>query len=209
MLPVPKQYLNSPCEMRSMDGRLILLGYISAVTEEGLEIAGKDDRLPIIHCNTTVRVNLFNSVSGFRVMVGKIYLSTETFIRVVGLQSAAEYEKRNFFRVKTELPCSVLPDGENEDASFPVTVEDMSLGGLFFRCEQDLEKGQKLTVRLALYGTELALACRMIRKKDASSPQHGYGCAFLDNTGSQLDLICKYLFDCQREQIRRMKQTRQ
>lgn len=208
MLPVPEQYLNSRCEMRSMDGRLILLGCVSAITEEGLKICGKGDRLPLIHCNTAVRVNLFNSESGFRAMVGKVYLSTEEFIRVVELQSAADYEKRNFFRVKTELTCSVLPDGEPEENAFFVTVEDMSLGGLFFRCGQNLEKGRKLTVRLTLSGAGLTLACRIIRIKDGSSPQRGYGCAFLETAGKQFDLICKYLFDCQREQIRRMEQAR-
>lgn len=208
MLPVPEQYLNSPCEMRSMDGSLILQGCISSITEEGLEICEKDDRLPIIHCNTVVRLNLFNSASGFRVLVGKVYLSSEDLIRVVELQSAADYEKRNFFRVKTALPCSVLPD-EEDGGAFPVTVEDLSLGGLFFRCAQNLEEGRRLTVRMTLHGTELSLPCRVIRKKGASYLRRGYGCAFLENTGRQLDLICKYLFDCQREQIHRMKQTRQ
>lgn len=209
MLPVSRQYLNSPCEMRSMDGGLILQGSMSGLTDEGIEISGRGDRLPIVHCNTVARVNLFNSVLGFRALVGKVYLSTEEFLRVVELQNVADYEKRNFFRVKVDLACTAFPTGKSEgdvDRSFAVTVEDLSLGGLLLSCGKELSEGESLIVRLKLYGENLTLLCRVIRKRGGNGPEQGYGCEFLYNTGRQFDLICKYLFDCQREQIRIMKQ---
>ena len=209
MLPVSEQYVNSLCEMKFMDGTLILLGYIKEITEEGLEIRGREDRLPVVHCNTIVKISLFNSILGFRVLIGKVYLSTEDMIRVVELQSAADFEKRNFFRVKVSLPCSVQPVVEKEKSvSFSGSVNDISLGGLFFACGEELNEGDNLIVRLKLYDTDISLLCKIIRKKSGPDfdSHNGYGCEFLDNTGRQFDLICKYLFDCQREQIRIIKQ---
>lgn len=175
MLPVSEQYLNSPCEMRSMDDGLILHGYVKAISDGCVEITGKNDRLPIIHCNTLVKVSLFSSTLGFQVLVGRVYLSTADFIRVVELQTAADYERRNFFRVKVRLSCRAVPVAEGdcgkEDRSFSATIEDMSLGGIFLSCGKELTEGEKLIVRLKLYGEVLPLLCKVLRKAEGSGRQ--------------------------------------
>lgn len=216
MLPISEQYLLSPCEVRSMENTPILVGYIGAFTRDGIQISPKEDRMPLIHCNTTVKVSVMNSTLGFRILIGRVYLSTESFLRVVDLQNVMDYEKRNFFRVRVSISTEafpVPPVTETRDISHPTSqpvqigIRDVSLSGMLFISSASLEIGDQLIVKLDLSGTVVSLLCKIVRKFPVElGTQDGYGCEFLDTTGKQFDLLCKYLFDCQREQIQIMRQ---
>ena len=216
MLPISEQYLLSPCEVRSMENTPILMGYIKSFVEGGVENAPKQDRLPLIHCNTTVKVSVMNSTLGFRVLIGRVYLSTDSFLRVVDLQNAMDYEKRNFFRVKVSVPAEAFPvppvaetSGDAHPVSKPVRIKvrDISLSGMLFVSSVSMETGDQLIVNLNLYDTTVSLLCKVVRKFPVElGTEDGYGCEFLDNSGKQFDLLCRYLFDCQREQIQIMRQ---
>lgn len=216
MLPISEKYLLSPCEVRSMENAPILVGHIGKFVENGVQIVSKDDRLPVIHCNTTVKISVMNSALGFKILIGKVYLSTEEFLRVVDLQSAMEYEKRNFFRVKVNVEAEAFPVKavtETGDAPSPahdpirVSIRDISLSGMFLATSCSMSIGDQLIVNLKLYGTVVSLLCKVVRKLPVElGTEDGYGCEFLDNSGRQFDLLSKYLFDCQREQIQVMKQ---
>ncbi|HEX3018363.1 MAG TPA: PilZ domain-containing protein [Caproicibacter sp.] len=212
MLPISEQYLNSPCEIRSMENAPILMGYISAFVDDGIQISSKEDALPLIHCNSTVKISILNSTLGFKVLIGRVYLSTASFIRIVDAQNAMDYEKRNFFRVKVNINSKAFPVTPTENGSIsqePIKIHlrDISLSGLFFVSDSNLAVEDKLIVSLNLYNTAVSLLCKIIRKIPVEmGTADGYGCEFLDNTGKQFDLLCKYLFDCQREQIAIMKQ---
>lgn len=216
MLPISEKYLHSPCEVRTMENAPILIGYISDFVEDGIQIASREDRLPLIHCNTTVKISVMNSELGFKILVGKVYLSTEEFLRVVDVQSAMDYEKRNFFRVKVNVETDAFPVKAVSDtgaatspAGDPIRVKlrDISLSGLFLVPDRSMNEGDQLIVNLDLYGTVVSLLCKIVRKFPVElGTEDGYGCEFLDNSGKQFDLLSKYLFDCQREQIQMMKQ---
>lgn len=214
MLPISEQYILSPCEVKTMENVPVLAGYLKKITEEGVQICNRTDKLPTIHCNTTVKVNIFNSALGFKVLIGVVYLSTDELLRVVDLRSAADYEKRNFFRVKVNIPTNAYVLDNESDINapiscFPINICDLSLSGLSFTCDREFKIDDRLCINLALYGTGLSLLCKVMRSIPVE-PAAGksFGCEFLDNTGSQFDLLCKYLFDCQREQIRLIKQNR-
>lgn len=216
MLPISENYLRSPCEVRSMENAPILVGYISKFVEDGVEIASKENHLPLIHCNTTVKVSVMNSTLGFKILIGKVFLSTDGFLRIVDMQSAMDYEKRNFFRVKVSVETEAFPvKAVTETGTAPsparepirVKIRDISLNGMFLVTGYSLNIGDQLIVNLDLYGTVVSLLCKIVRKIPVElGTEDGCGCEFLDNSGRQFDLLCKYLFDCQREQIQLMKQ---
>jgi hypothetical protein len=212
MLPVSENYIGPLCEVKAMDNKLILTGYLGKIGQEEIQIFGKSDPLPIIHCNTTVKVSIYNTALGFRILVGKVYLSTPNLIRISDISTEVEYEKRNFFRVKVEIKTEAFRE-DNEghpirsEPPTPVIIKDLSLSGLFLTTPRKLEVGDHLSVRLNLYNTPMYFRCKVVRKIASKfAPEDGYGCEFLDSTGHSTDLLCKYLFECQREQIRRMKE---
>jgi hypothetical protein len=214
MLPISEQYLNSPCEVCSMENSLILLGYISSFLEDGIQIESKEDKMPIIHCNTPVKIRVMNSKLGFRILVGRVYLSTDSLLRVVEVQDCMDYEKRKFFRVRVDTVAEAIPvppvteNEENTEPIRPIRVEirDISLSGLFFISGLEMSIGDQLIVNLSIYDTVISLVCKVVRIIPMElRTKKGYGCEFLDTSGKQFDLLCKYLFDCQRQQIQMMK----
>lgn len=216
MFPISEQYLHSPCEVKSMDNSPILTGSISGITDDGIQISDGQDTLPIIHCNTTVKVNIFNNSLGFKVLIGEVYLSTREFTRIVGVQNAADYEKRNFFRIKLSISTAAVAlreegrDGDETEPEdpFSVQIRDLSLNGLFLITDHSLNLFDRIAVDLNVSGTKLTLLCKVVRTVPVEmGTADGYGCEFIGNTGRQFDLLCKYLYDCQREQIRLMKET--
>lgn len=213
MLPIPKEYTDSTVELKSMGNSPILLGYISEVTNDGIRIARKEDRLPLIHCNSTVKVNVYNNRWGFRVLIGKVYLSTPEFIRLSDVQNASDYEKRGFYRVPVnmEAQAQAVTDSRRNDPAppFKVRVHDLSLSGLFFVSDQTLHVGDKLNITLTFYEKEFQFLCTVRRSRPVEmGTADGYGCSFEDNTGKKFDLLCKFLFQYQREQIHNMRENK-
>ncbi len=217
MLPIPKEYLNSLCEVKSMGNFPILLGYVSDITDDGVKISRKDDRLPVIHCNSTVKANIYNRDLGFRVVIGKVYLSTEEFLRLSDVQNASEYEKRGFYRVKINLETQarLVPEkwqGGRQLAQepFKIRIHDISLSGLFFVSGKTLHVGDKLEIALHLYGEAVPLLCTIHRTRPVEmGTADGYGCGFEDNSGKKFDLLCRLLFQYQREQIHNMREQQE
>ncbi len=215
MLPIPKEYINSICELKSMGNSPILLGYISDVTDDGVRISRKEDRLPLIHANSTVKVNIYNDSLGFRVIIGRVYLSTAEFIRLSDVQNASEYEKRGFYRVKVNMEAEVRRVTENkqngeEPPPFKIRVHDISLSGLFFVSDKSLHVGDKVTITLSLYGQTVPMLCTIRRSRPVEmGTADGYGCGFEDGSGKKFDLLCKLLFQYQREQIHNMRENQE
>jgi hypothetical protein len=212
MLPIPEDYLRSPCEVKAMDNKPILTGYVGWIGENEIQIINQSEPLPVVHCNTTVRISIFNSALGFRVLVGKVYLSAPEFIRISDVQSLTDYEKRNFFRVSVEIEAEASPENEEGKVlenrpAIPISIKNLSLSGLYFISPQKLGIGDRLSVPLNLCDSAVSFSCRVVRKLVVERAQEdGYGCEFLNNSGPMGDLLCKYLFDRQREQIRTMKE---
>ena len=215
MLPILVQYVRSPCEIKTLENAPLVSGYINAINEDGLVVCGKTDDLPIIHCNTTVKVDVFNSILGFRVLVGNVFVSSKELLKIVDLQSAADYEKRQFFRVKSEITTKAYKVGEEDEREnkvcLPIKIHDISLSGAAFECDSNLglQLGDRICISLMLYGKKAALLAKIVRAiTKGVDGVDCFGCEFLDNTGSQFDLLSRYLFDCQREQIQFLKQNR-
>lgn len=214
MLPLSENYLLSPCEVKSLENIPILTGYLSKIREDSIQISGKTEKLPILHCDTTVKISIFNSKLGFLVLMGRVYLSTPEFVRIVDVQSETDFEKRNFFRVRVDMAARAhlmkndRGTGPQGDVSFTVRVQDLSLSGMFFLCGRPLDVEDQIVTDLKLTDTVVSLPCRIVRKiKMEQAGAEGFGCEFLDSSGREYDLLCKYLFDRQREQLRRIKQN--
>ncbi|HEX3037510.1 MAG TPA: PilZ domain-containing protein [Oscillospiraceae bacterium] len=213
MLPLSEQYLGSPCEIKSLSNEVILTGLLNDISDDCLQITNAPEKLPIIHCNTAVKLNIYNNALGFRVLVGTVYLSTAEFIRIVDVQTASDFEKRNFFRVKVNLQATayLVHDDVQENTPvelFPITVSDLSLGGLAFKTDKDLQPDDHLVVKINIESQNMSLLCKLKRIIPSPDTNIGCGCEFIDNSGRQFDLLCRYIFDCQRQQIQGMRQIR-
>lgn len=206
MFPIPTQYLHSPCEIKTISNELLTTGSISDILHGAIQICNDFDVLPIVHCNTPVKINVYNNTVGFKVLVGRVFLSTSELMQITNIQNLIDFERRSFFRLKVtkKAKACLLPTETTEEIDTPefeVTITDLSLSGLFINTERRLEINQPFIVTFPLYGNEIPFSCKVEREKEVPH-LNGYGCSFLDNTTHQFDLLCRYLFELQREQIK-------
>jgi hypothetical protein len=214
MLPITEQYVQSPCEVKTLSNDLIATGVVKVIQEDYMDIFNTDDVLPLIHCDTPVKINIFNEGFGFKVLVGSVFLSTRDFVRIINVQNMADFERRNFFRIRVNLYQSALLLGDdvnpdNCSESIKIHLLDLSLSGFYMTTKHHLEIGQKFLVNLSVSeDTNVACCCEVQREQSIGVNTNGYGCSFVDSSSRQMDLMCKYIFEKQREQIRIAKELR-
>lgn len=104
---IPAEYVSSICEVKTMDNVLVATGMIDEIAEDYMEISVKSGKMVGTSFGAEVKINIFNSKMGFRVLAGKVYTSSRDFIRVVEVISILDYERRHFFRVDMDLRAQI------------------------------------------------------------------------------------------------------
>lgn len=210
MLPIPIEYLNSVCEIKTMENGLIAAGVIAQIEEDYVQINEKNGFFPLLSYGTMLKVNIFNSKIGFRVIIGSVLSTSIRFIKLVDVSSLLDYERRNFFRIETDQPACLVeeqPDGSC-NILCSIIVRDLSLGGVLF--ETDLDAGpfsleQRISLKLKLTRMSLILPLRIKRIIPDNGKKSQYGCEFDGISDAQTDAICTYIFQRQRERLNKAK----
>lgn len=218
MQPLPKSYEQSVCEVKTLDNELLIAGYISEITDEYVQIGTfKGERLPLIHFDKPLKISIHNAKMGFRVLGGVCYLSTDELLRVVNVDNLQDFERRSFFRVPVSLSAWMMrvpdeydqmhPDMETPE-EIPINVNNLSLSGLLFTPEESGRKflmGDRFIVELPIEKSTLTLNIKVCRYERYDNKPTRYGCEFYGYTQKQSDKLCSYIFEIEREMIRKKK----
>lgn len=202
-------YINSLCEVKSMSNHLIARGKITDIDADSLKITDKAGYMDIVRYNTEVKVSIFNSKIGFKVLVGRVLTSNESDIKITNLISLAESERRNFFRVDVSSPTKMYIANSFEEAKKTepeiIIVNDISLSGMRIETGKELFENQLVWIELNIKNKTYYWECSIMRKVfyEEVGVYH-YGCQFItDESGNSnsSDALCSYIFQKQREQI--------
>ncbi len=213
MLPLSEEYLSCRCEMKTLDNAPVASGVLSKMSEDRFVITSPGDRLPVIHCKTTVKVNVYGSRSELRVLIGSVYLSTPKMLLLTDIKTVADYEKRSSYRIKVDIQTKAcLLSGDPAEKvpveTFDAVIFNMSVCGAALKAPLKLKTGDRIIIYLTLYNTKFPLNGRIGRVITPYADGFGeYGCRFTEPSDRDIDLVSRYIFDCQREQIRLMKQS--
>ena len=212
MLPISEQYLRSICEIKTLENRLLGTGTLSNITDGTIQIRKDTEGLPTLHCGTLVKIYVCHQTMELKVLIGKIYLSSPELIQMVNVQNLTDFERRNFFRLSLNIHTQAYPmqEGELPDESvqlFQISITDLSLSGFFVRSKKNLNIGDCFVATLPLTDARVSFACKVQRCQKVNGRLNGYGCAFLDNSSRQYDQLCKYIFEMQREEIKRSRRS--
>ncbi len=218
MLPLPTEYIASVCEIKTLENELVATGTIQNITQEYIEVSDKTGFMPIAPYGIPVKMNVFNSKNGFRVLAGKVYTSTLKSIRIVDVITLLDCERRHFFRVEVHMIAQVYllknqtkstsqedANNQSEKNSKPkvirAVIHNLSLGGTLFTCSENLETGDGISIKLKVGRKSIVLNGIVRRTKETEKGNLLYGCEFSDVTESAANALCAYIFQCQREQI--------
>lgn len=222
MLPLPTEYIASVCEIKTLANELVATGTIQKITPDYIEVSDRTGFMPIAPYGIPVKMNVFNSKSGFRVLAGKVYTSNLKSIRIVDVITLLDCERRHFFRVEVHMIAQILllkkktkQDSQDDSSkknsekkSLRVIIRNLSLGGTLFTCAEDFETGDRISVKLKINRKSIVLQGIVRRTGEIEDGKLLYGCEFTDVSEPAANALCAYIFQCQREQIynRRMKQ---
>lgn len=135
------------------------------------------------------------------------------YVALTVMSGLRRVQRRENFRLRMMLPCSVqrIPQGEDgqpEECVFPCQTIDLSGGGAAFYIKEQLTRGEKIefTVRIAEYGTLTveATVCWARSHAAAAGSLRAYSAGVLFTFASTRDRenLAKYVFRQQLKQRR-------
>lgn len=214
MVDLSGGYEGSSCVIKTVKNDLITLGVLRRIGNSYIDIGVTRNELPLIPYNLPVKVEVYNTKLGFRVVGGNVYLSTREVTRIVQLVEVTDDEKREFFRISCRDTAVIYnfqgedydDDGEKPDVNgIKVRLVDISLGGILF-CGKDLFKvGDMFNIVFPAMGSSVLFACKVKRKEKREKDEFGYGCEFQNKASRQEDMLYRYILKLQNDQLRRMR----
>lgn len=209
-----KEYEGSVCEVKTLKNDFITTGKIHRIDGGEVEIVDPDGPLPVVPYRTSVKIAVYNSGLGFRMMAGRVYASGRERLRVVEVLEFLDFEQRRFFRVDfdgsailiEEDPVEAGEDSRQKPRMHPVRVKNLSLCGVMFETEQVYNMHDRLWLRIPLYhNTEEDLTITIHRIIDTEDGKFQYGAEILGMNNRVEQNLCAYLFEQQRQQILRKR----
>ena len=214
MLPIPEEYKDSICEIRTIENEMIATGIIKEITPEYIEIANKNTILSLIRFGTQIKINIFNYRKGIRVIQANVYTSSLEAIKAVDVVTLLDSERRNFFRLDIKLPAEIImmakpeddPTAKPKEITIPIVIKNISLGGIMFTSGHEFVKGQNFTVRMELQREICHFKSTVTRITKLKNGKTTYGCRFTDGKEAESSSLCGYIFQKQKEQIHKRQQ---
>ncbi|MDP4108875.1 MAG: PilZ domain-containing protein [Bacillota bacterium] len=207
------KYISCPCEIKTFDNYPVTFGVLSKIMDDRLVIDKLHDKLPIIHCETIVKISVYNSSLGLQVLIGNVFLSTPDIMHIINIKTVAGFEKRNYYRIRVIMEAaaelmSADPVKRIPLKSFNVQVFNLSISGAAFSSPLKLRVNDNIRVNLPIFRMNIALNSKVRRViKPFSDGVGEFGIKFVENRGKEIDLLSKYIVEYQREQIRAMKES--
>ena len=145
-------YVGSSCVIKAKNNDLISMGVLHRIGKNFIDVGSSRNELPGIPYNLLIKLEIYNTQLGFKVLMGRVYLSSPKLVRIVELSEATNDERREYFRISTRdegiiYNCirgnDTLDMGEeSEDYNgLKVRLVDISLGGLMFCTREDTPPG--------------------------------------------------------------------
>lgn len=207
-LPIVKEYAESVCEVKTMNNTMIAIGKIKDVTEKYVRIYSNKNELRILSFGEELKVNIFNTKLGFKVIVGFVYTSTKGELSLINSSVIADKEKRKFFRVDMDIDAKIIFRKRGPSQEIDVKILDMSLSGLRFKSNHKFEKDTIVSAVLDLSidgkgkrknHTFPCKIVRVINDENDKDNEIQYGCEFTGDHDESSDALCSFLFKKQRE----------
>ena len=115
------------------------MGVMHRIGKNFIDIGSSRNELPSIPYNLLVKIEIYNTQIGFKVLIGRVYLSSPKLARVIDLNEATNDERREYFRISTRDTGEIyncmrgddILDMEEESTDYnglKVHLVDISLG---------------------------------------------------------------------------------
>lgn len=213
MQAISESYTNSICEIKNIENELIAKGTISKITDEFIEVRYPEDEVHLLTPNSQIKLCVINERLGFKVLVGTVFVGTNSFVKIVEVMTLMDFEKRDYFRIDVSVETTAYKDEvESHEIyytkvpSFDIRIHNLSLCGVFFTTEEYLNLGDRVYILLQLAMGATIFPCDIVRHQQKSELGfYGYGCQFVNPDQRKSDQLYKFIFNKQLEFLKSKK----
>ena len=217
-------YVGSSCVIKAKNNDLISMGVLHRIGKNFIDVSSSRNELPGIPYNLLIKLEIYNTQLGFKVLLGRVYLSSPKLVRIVELSEATNDERREYFRISTRDKAVIYncmrgdelmnPGEESEHDStgdsadyngLKVRLVDISLGGLMFCTREEFKVNDRFNIVIPAMGDSMLFICEVRRRVDRPEGGYGYGCEFVEMATKQEDLLYRYILRRQGDQLRRIR----
>ena len=216
MVDLVDGYVGSSCVIKAKNNDLITMGTLHRIGKKYIDISSSRNELPSIPYNLLVKIEIYNTQYGFRVLIGRVYLSSPKLARIIDLNEATNDERREYFRISTRdkgviyncMRGEDLLETEEESNDYnglKVQLVDISLGGLLFSTHEKFKVNDRFNIVIPAMGDSMLFTCEIRREVERPNGENGYGCEFMEMATKQEDLLYRYILKRQSDQLRRIR----
>lgn len=205
---IPAEYEGSVCEIKTTENTFITTARVSSVSSDKIKFSIKGRAFRSVSFGTRVKINIINSIHGFRVLEGKVFTYSFGTLTLTDIRSIAERERRRSLRV--DINASAKAAYENtltgRTSFVEITVRDLSLNGVKFTSRVRFDIGSRIIFGLDLGRTKyMDITCSVMRRGSESAGGEMSYVARLESESGQEDDICSYLLQKQGELYKKSK----
>ncbi|WP_235712120.1 PilZ domain-containing protein [Enterocloster hominis (ex Hitch et al. 2024)] len=209
-------YVGSSCVIKAKNNDLISMGVLHRIGKNFIDVGSSRNELPGIPYNLLVKLEIYNTQLGFKVLIGRVYLSSPKLARIIDLNEATNDERREYFRISTRDTGIIyncmrgddvmeMEGGSKDVNGLKVQLVDISLGGLMFRSREEFRTNDRFNMVIPAMGDSMLYTCEVRRQVQRPEGDYGYGCEFMEMATRQEDLLYRYILRRQGDQLRRIR----
>ena len=156
---------------------------------------------------TPVVIQLFNPLKGLEIYTGEVLWLGAASLRVGNFRAEQQINRRNDVKASVDYQVYVIHTSPKEPKGlkaekFPVSLKDISAGGIRFVTDRDLpEQLGRYEVAFERSKQPVVLEFTILRKSQGDDGSFLYGCQFVNLSADQEQLVREYVFKRQLEQI--------
>ncbi len=195
--------VDEQADIYDIDGNILGNGQLSKNKKFSIELSG--DSLPLSKPGEKVQVIIRNQN---KILITVVYASRKGYLGLLVYDKKVFENRRNFYRIKTniilEISDEINPNNKILYVAQPISaiILDISLGGLRFGSPKDFIIGNLYRANAYLDKDTVDITFQIIRKEESEIYGNEYGCMFYKLTPKSEQVICKYIFDYERQKIR-------
>jgi len=196
-----QQLLGRICEVLTMDNRLLGSGKIESVDKNSVVISNASKTQISANLNDMVKISSLSEKQETQSFLAKVYSSTVEELKLFNASTIQTENHRKFFRVPTSLKATLRFD----DKVVPVTITDISAGGMMIESKQMLELDQFVSIDFVVQNNRLIELCNVKRVIKDTNTQNIYGLQFAAMNSSNSGKINSFVFNKQTSARRKLR----
>jgi len=198
-LRIGSNIIGRPCEIYTMDNKLLNYGKVSGFGDEFINVECKN-KIMAIGVNDFVRISVVMFDKQCNYFVARLHNIKGNEMRLYNNMLIKTVNDREYFRISTHLNAKILIGEENPVAADAI-IDDISAGGLQIKTEHTLLPEDFIKIEFEVNDKKFSERCRVRRELKKEDNLHHYGIQFVSLEKSSHDKLMQCIMFLQSKHV--------